>query len=304
MSPLESFENYLSTERNYSPNTIKAYIRDIKDFESFIIREELADGLLNVTRERLGRHYISFLDTHQFAKKSIARKISALRTFYTFLLNLKLIDINIFDVIQSPKVPKRLPSILHTEEIDLIFKSMDTSKPLEYRNYLMIDLLFSCGLRANELIQMKIRDIKLSSEQILIHGKGSKDRYMPLHQNLIDQIKHYLTYIRPILLSKGFTSETEYVFINHRGTPLTVRGLQHILKRVIEKSGETYKIHPHMLRHAFATVMLDNGADLRVVQELLGHEHLKSTQIYTHVSTEAMKERFKKAHTRMVKKDD
>jgi integrase/recombinase XerC len=166
----------------------------------------------------------------------------------------------------------------------------------------MLDLLFSAGLRASELVDMTIKDINLSQEQILIHGKGSKDRYVPLHQHLVEDMRQYLTYIRPVLLAKGQDSHILYVFINYKGGHLTVRGLQLILKQIIKKSGETFKIHPHMLRHAFATTLLNHGADLRVVQELLGHEHLKSTQIYTHVSSETIKEKYKDMHPRMIKK--
>jgi len=304
MDVILSFQNYLEVEKNYSPHTVKAYVRDVMDFESFIQNEELAKDLLDVTRERLGRHYVSHLDFNHYAKKSIARKISSLRVFYAYAVNQKWMDKNIFETLESPKIPKKLPTILHTEEIDLIYQSIDKYKPLGHRNYVILDLLFSCGLRASELCAMKLKDIALDQEQILIHGKGSKDRYVPIHQKLITDLRHYLTYIRPILLAKGPDSKVDEVFINHLGTKLTVRGLQHILKSIIEKSGETYRIHPHMLRHAFATVLLDHGADLRVVQELLGHEHLKSTQIYTHVSTESMKEKYRKASPRMVKKSD
>ena len=304
MNPIDAFKDYLSIEKNYSIHTIEAYLHDIKDFESFLLREELAADLMDANRERLGRNYIAHLDYHRFSKKTIARKLSALRTFYDYARTQGWVDKNIFETLQSPKIPKKLPTVMHTEEIDLIFKSIDTSKPLGYRNYLIFDLLFSSGLRASELCQMTIRDIKLDQEVVLIHGKGAKDRYLPLHQGLITQLRHYLTYIRPILLSKGKDSTITYVFINHLGSGLTVRGLQHILKSTIEKSGETYKIHPHMLRHAFATVLLDHGADLRVVQELLGHAHLKSTQIYTHVSTKSMREKYEKTHPRMVKKHD
>jgi integrase/recombinase XerC len=298
----EHFSNYLLIEKNYSENTISNYLRDIKDFESFIKREELAGSLLDITRERLGRHYLSYLDEKNYARKTIARHISSLRTFYDFLIKEKEIDINIFTNLDIPKIPKKLPKLIQDDEIELLFKSIDRYKPLGFRNYLLLDLLFSCGLRASELIDMSIKDIQLEREQILIHGKGSKDRYVPLHQKLIDDIKHYLTYIRPLLLSKGPDTFEPHVFINYKGTPLTVRGLQIILKKIISDSGETYKIHPHMLRHAFATTLLNHGADLRVVQELLGHAHLKSTQIYTHVSSETLKEKYKTTHPRMIKK--
>ncbi len=304
MNLFEQFKNYLEVEKNYATNTVLNYLRDVKDFSVFIQREELASDVLGVRRERLARHYLSHLESEGFARKSIARKISSLRVFYNYLLAQKKIDINVFETLETPKIPKKLPRIIQDEEIDHLFKSIDRLKPLGFRNYVIIDLLFSCGLRASELVNMSIRDIQLDREQILIHGKGSKDRYVPLHHKLIEDLKHYLTYTRPILLSKGNDSREQRVFINYKGTALTVRGLQLIIKHVIKDAGETYQLHPHMLRHAFATTLLNHGADLRVVQELLGHEHLKSTQIYTHVSTESMKEAYKNTHPRMVKKHE
>lgn len=302
MDYLDDFLNELKTQKNYSIHTIEGYQRDILDFHAFITHEELASSLLDATRERLARHFISHLDEKNLTSKTISRKISALRTFYHYLMVKHLIDINIFEHIETPKIPKKLPQIIQDEEIEMIFKSIDRYKPLGFRNYVMIDLLFSAGLRASELVNMTIKDLMLEQEQILIHGKGSKDRYVPLHKRLVEDLRHYLTYIRPILLSKGSNIHTLFVFINYKGGHLTVRGLQLILKQVIKQSGETYKIHPHMLRHAFATTLLNHGADLRVVQELLGHEHLKSTQIYTHVSSETIKEKYKDTHPRMIKK--
>lgn len=299
---IDGFITYLEVEKNYSSHTVTSYTKDILDFENFIKTEELAEGLFDVTRERLGRHYLSYLDQKDYSKKSIARKISALRTFYQYLVKNGQIEVNIFDAIQTPKVPRKLPKIIHDEEIELLFEAIDRFKPLGFRNYVILDLLFSAGLRASELVEINIKDIQLANQQILIHGKGSKDRYIPLHQRLVDDIKQYLTYTRPVLLAKGSDMHQQAVFINYKGGSLTVRGLQLILKDIIKKSGETYRIHPHMLRHAFATTLLNHGADLRVVQELLGHAHLKSTQIYTHVSNEVLKEKYKMAHPRMNKK--
>ncbi|CCV63848.1 predicted integrase [Alteracholeplasma palmae J233] len=298
---IEVFKQYLEVEKNYSEHTIISYIDDIKYFENFIINEELAENLLGVRRERLARNYISFLDEKGFEKTSIARKISSLRTFYQYLLENDYIETNVFQLINAPKINKKLPKIIEEPEINYLFKSIDTKTPLGYRNYLILDLLYSCGLRASELTTLSVKDIFISNQQILIHGKGNKDRYVPLHKHLTEEIKHYLTYIRPVLLSKGKETETDILLINYKGTVLTDRGLRVILNDIIKKSGETHHIHPHMLRHAFATALLNNGADLRVVQELLGHAHLKSTQIYTHVSSEIIKEKYKHTHPRMVK---
>lgn len=302
MNPLNDFKNYLTFEKNYSENTINAYIRDILDFENFILKEEFAKSLLDVKRDRLGRHYISYLDTNGLTKKTIARKISSLRTFYNYLLKNNLIDKNIFQSINSPKLEKKLPNIIQNKELERIFQSLDTTTPLGYRNYLLLDILFSTGIRASELTNITLVDINLSNETILIHGKGKKDRYIPLHNGLIQQLRHYITFVRPVLLAKGSDTKNTHLFLSYKGDNLSVRGLQHILKTIIEKSGETYKIHPHMLRHAFATIMLDNGADLRTVQELLGHAHLKSTQVYTHISPKTLREKYNKAHPRMINK--
>lgn len=296
------YYDYLVSIKNYSIQTAISYVNDIRQFEAFILSEELAEDLLSVSRERIARNYLSHLDSLNLEKKSIARKISALKHFYQYLLINKDVEINVFNSIKAPKIPKKLPRIIDDEAINYLFKSIDITSSLGYRNYLILDLLYSCGLRASEIIGLKVGDIYLSNEQILIHGKGSKDRYVPLHKHLIEELRHYLTYIRPTLLAKGETLNQNSLLINYKGTPLTVRGLRVILKSLIEKSGETYRISPHMIRHAFATTLLNHGADLRVVQELLGHAHLKSTQIYTHVSYETTKSKYQTTHPRMVKK--
>lgn len=298
MDIISDYKDYLIIEKNFSEHTAISYINDVKGFEDFLIKEGLAKDLLGARRPRLARNYISYLDNQDFKKKTIARKLSSLKNFYNYLIFKELIEENIFSDIKAPKVAKTLPHIIDEEAINYLFDSIDTSKPLGYRNLVILDLLYSCGVRASELINLEIKDIYLSSGQILIHGKGKKDRYIILHEKLIEEIRHYLSFVRVTLLSKGNDTNQQKLFINYKGGPLTVRGLRVILNQMIKDSGETYAIHPHMLRHAFATTMLNHGADLRVVQELLGHEHLKSTQIYTHVSKEQLKEKYMQTHPR------
>lgn len=298
MDIISDYKDYLIIEKNFSEHTAISYINDVKGFEDFLIKEGLAKDLLGARRPRLARNYISYLDNQDFKKKTIARKLSSLKNFYNYLIFKELIEENIFSDIKAPKVAKTLPHIIDEEAINYLFDSIDTSKPLGYRNLVILDLLYSCGVRASELINLEIKDIYLSSGQILIHGKGKKDRYIILHEKLIEEIRHYLSFVRVTLLSKGDDTNQQKLFINYKGGPLTVRGLRIILNQMIKDSGETYAIHPHMLRHAFATTMLNHGADLRVVQELLGHEHLKSTQIYTHVSKEQLKEKYMQTHPR------
>jgi integrase/recombinase XerC len=301
MDVIERFRTYMLTQLNHSKDTVIAYQSDIEDFEAFLKREELAPDLLGAMRERVARHYVADLDTRGFARTTVARKLSALKRFYQFLMDQALVESNPFASIVGPKKPKKLPQRIKDSEVDMLFKSIDTDNPLGFRNHVLLDMLFSCGLRASEMIGVKIRDLQIGQGRLLVHGKGSKDRYVPLHETLQKDLRFYMTYTRPVLLSKAKTPETDHVFLSYRGTPLSVRGLQVVLKKLITDAGETFKIHPHMLRHAFATTLLDHGADLRIVQELLGHVHLSSTQIYTHVSQESVMKTYRKTHPRMKK---
>lgn len=296
------FKHYLETIKNYSEHTVTSYLKDLEDFNNFILSEELAPNLTKATRPRLARHYLSYLEENGYSKKSIARKISSLRTFYNYLVSEEIIDINIFEDLEVPKIPKKLPRVLTDNEVNHLFKAIDQNTLLGLRNYLILEMLFSCGLRASELTNIEIKDLQLNRKQILIHGKGAKDRFVPIHDNLYDQITNYLTDVRPKLIAKSEDNNEKFL-LNYRGENLTVRGLQVILNKILDDANETFNLTPHMLRHSFATTLLNHGADLRVVQELLGHEHLKSTQIYTEVSTKTLKEKYNKLHPRRNKDD-
>src|SRR5690554_148927 len=296
------FKHYLETIKNYSEHTVTSYLKDLEDFNNFILSEELAPNLTKATRPRLARHYLSYLEENGYSKKSIARKISSLRTFYNYLVSEEIIDTNIFEDLEVPKIPKKLPRVLTDNEVNHLFKAIDQNTLLGLRNYLILEMLFSCGLRASELTNIEIKDLQLNRKQILIHGKGAKDRFVPIHDNLYDQITNYLTNVRPKLIAKSEDNNEKFL-LNYRGENLTVRGLQVILNKILDDANETFNLTPHMLRHSFATTLLNHGADLRVVQELLGHEHLKSTQIYTEVSTKTLKEKYNKLHPRRNKDD-
>lgn len=296
------FKHYLETIKNYSEHTVTSYLKDLEDFNNFILSEELAPNLTKATRPRLARHYLSYLEENGYSKKSIARKISSLRTFYNYLVSEEIIDTNIFEDLEVPKIPKKLPRVLTDNEVNHLFKAIDQNTLLGLRNYLILEMLFSCGLRASELTNIEIKDLQLNRKQILIHGKGAKDRFVPIHDNLYDQITNYLTNVRPKLITKSEDNNEKFL-LNYRGENLTVRGLQVILNKILDDANETFNLTPHMLRHSFATTLLNHGADLRVVQELLGHEHLKSTQIYTEVSTKTLKEKYNKLHPRRNKDD-
>lgn len=296
---MDNKEKFISNleYKNYSDNTIKSYLNDITQFESFLIDNGLGENLESVKRERIARHFITYLSENNYDSNSINRKIVSLNNFYNFLIKEEIIDTNPFEFIIKPKVIKKLPKIISEKEIFNLYESIDTKTDLGFRNYLIFDMLYTTGMRASELINIKIKDISISRKEILITGKGNVDRYCYLTDALVDNIQTYLVSIRPNLLSKSGIIYEE-LFINYKGTPLTSRGLRVVLKSIIEKSGETYNLHPHVLRHAFATSLLNNGADLRSVQELLGHKNLKTTQIYTKVSNEILRKNFEKASPR------
>ena len=286
---IESYKEYLTGVKNYSPNTISSYIKDVTEFSEFISSEKMAAGLLFLRNERACKNFVSHLSFKNDSSTSINRKLSSLRTFYNFLLREHHVKDNFFDNINSIKTPKRLPKVVKEVEIDMIFKSIDTSTALGFRNYLIVEILYGCGIRVSELCSLVIKDIDFSNGTILIHGKG---------EQLSKNLKHYISYERLELLKKSDNIENRILLLNNRGNSLTDRGVRIILNKIIDDMGETFKITPHMIRHSFATHLLDRGADLRSIQEMLGHSDISTTKIYTHVTTEKIREDYKNYHPR------
>lgn len=302
MDFLKDYEEFLET-KNHSPHTITSYISDLRDFESFIIREEFAPSLKEVTRERIARNYVNYLANGELSNTSIRRKITSLRLFYDYMVEYEYLETNPFQNITLPKAPKKLPRVISKNELKNLYEVCNKETDLGFRNYLILDFLFTTGVRAGELTNIKVNDLYFDRKEILIHGKGSKDRYLFMTDILKENLKAYINQTRIRLLSKT-DKQTDFLFLNYRGGPLTTRGLRKILKSIIKDTGDTYNIHPHLLRHTFATALLENGADLRSVQELLGHENLKTTQIYTHVSMKQLTDVFKKTNPRSIKEDE
>ncbi|WP_258878351.1 tyrosine recombinase [Candidatus Xianfuyuplasma coldseepsis] len=293
---IESFTDYLEGERNYSTHTLTSYLTDIDHLLQFLKNENFGD--LEHVSPRIARFYTATLHEH-YQPKSIARKISSLRTLYQFLQGEEWINENPFMDIELPKAGKKLPRFIYPDEIEALFQSIDTSTVLGRRNYLILEFLYGTGCRVQELCDVKLSDIDYFQDVVLLHGKGSKDRLVPLHKRLIDQLTDYVLTTRKDLLKK---EHNPYLILNHRGKPITPRGVRMIIHKILLESGENLNLSPHTLRHTFATHLLNNGADLRSVQELLGHEHLSSTQIYTKVSKETLKESYMKAHPRAKRK--
>jgi integrase/recombinase XerC len=298
MEVIQLFKTYLDTEKGYSENTTISYLDDLYTLIHFLDNEQFGDVL--TVSPRIARFYVASLHEH-YTPASIARKISSVRSFYNFLMKETLIRANPFRDVELPKKEKRLPKFIYPDEIETLFNSIDTSDYFGKRNLLIMEFLYGTGVRVSELCGIELGDIDYSQGLVLIHGKGSKDRYVPLHENLIHMLREYIIMTREEFYKRSDT-KTKALFLNNRGTQLTPRGVRLVVNKVIENSKESLKISPHTLRHTFATHLLNNGADLRSVQELLGHSHLSSTQIYTHVTKEKLKENYLQAHPRAKRK--
>ena len=295
------FEEYLFVIKNYSNYTVNGYIKDVTDFAKFIRENKFAARLIDVKRSKTCHYYVSELVRKGYVAKSINRKISSLRTFYNYLLKEGLIDFNYFTEVENVKTPKKLPSFVDEGDMKAILDSIDTSTDLGSRNRVLLELLYATGMRVSELCSLEVKQLNFYNKTIKVNGKGKKDRIVVLYDSISDILKYYVDFTRSNLLSISGNEEIRNVFINYKGTPLTPRGVRKIINSVIENCAINKHVSPHMIRHSFATSLLNNGADLRIVQELLGHENLQTTQIYTHVSTENIKKAFETSFPRAKK---
>ena len=298
MEVVQLFKTYLDTEKGYSVHTSTSYIDDMYTLIHFLDNEQFGD-LLTVS-PRIARFYVASLHEH-YSPSSIARKISSIRSFYNFLMKETLMTSNPFRDVELPKKEKRLPKFIYPDEIESLFQSIDTSNPYGKRNLLIMEFLYGTGVKVSELCGIELGDLDYGQGLVLIHGKGSKDRYVPIHENLVHLVREYVIMVREDFYKRS-DKNTKALFLNNKGTALSPRGVRLVVNKVIDNSKENLKISPHTLRHTFATHLLNNGADLRSVQELLGHSHLSSTQIYTHVTKEKLKENYLKAHPRAKRK--
>lgn len=288
-----SFVEYLQIEKNYSPYTIEFYRKDLEQFLLFIHSQGIT-SIMDV--EYLdARLYVTELYNQKLTRASAARKISSLRSFYKFLVREKLVEENPFAYIIQPKRSRRLPSFFYEEELEQLFKVQDDT-PLGIRNLAIVELLYATGIRVSECAGIQLKDIDFDLSTVLVRGKGSKERYVPFGSFAHNALERYL-YDGRVKLLNGQTDH-QTLFLNSRGGALSPRGIRYILPKMIESASLTGKIYPHMLRHTFATHMLNNGADMRTVQELLGHSQLSSTQVYTHVTKDHLRKTYMKHHPR------
>lgn len=292
---IEQFETFLRVEKNASPNTINSYISDLEQFANFLTNESVTN--FNEVNHAVIRVYLSQLYENDLSRRSVSRKLSSLRIFYNFLEKDGFVQANPFLQVSLPKINKPIPDFFYKEELDKLFEVEDLSTPLSKRNQAILELLYATGIRVSELVNLKINDIDFSIGIILVTGKGNKERYVPFGVHAQDALKNYIDNGREELLHKS-DIQTNILFVNNLGKPLTTRGVRYILNQMIKKASSTSSIHPHKLRHTFATHLLNEGADMRSVQEMLGHENLSTTQIYTHVTKDYLQKIYKNAHPR------
>jgi len=297
--------NYLEAERNASPYTVRNYTADlcgsknIKGFFTFL-KERGISSAGEVDRAVL-RDYMGYLVERGIVKASIARKLSAIRSFYRYLMREGILSANPIEKASSPKLDKRLPQFLTVEETVRILKAADLSDPIGQRDRALLELLYASGLRVSELAQLNPEQVNLNTNEIRVWGKGSKERMVLIGRPAAMALNIYLSQGRPELLGK---KRSGALFLNRDGGRLSQRSIQRMLAKYTSIAGINKRVHPHTLRHTFATHLLDGGADLRVVQELLGHANLNSTQIYTHVTKSQARKVYLSAHPMARKKDN
>ncbi|MCD5322673.1 MULTISPECIES: tyrosine recombinase XerC [Pontibacillus] len=292
---IDLFTEYLQIEKNASSYTIHFYQSDLYSFREFLKRE---GGLCwREVDYPIIRVFLTELYDQKLSRRSVSRKLSSLRSFYRFLEREGLVESNPFLNVSLPKQENPIPSFLYEEELEKLFQVSNTEEPLGQRNQALLELLYATGMRVSECVSCTLADIDLELGTILVRGKGRKERYIPFGSFAKEALRYYIYNGRNSLIQKSGT-ETEAIWLNAKGTPLTDRGVRSVLSKMVEKAALTIHVHPHMLRHSFATHMLNEGADLRSVQELLGHEHLTSTQIYTHVTKDHLKKIYMNSHPR------
>jgi len=294
---INKFIEYLEYEKGYSKKTIINYEKDLELFNNYLKQEKITK-IENINHNTI-RKYLTNLHDKNYKSKTIARKISTLRSFFKYNLKNKTIKTNPMTLISNPKQEKTLPKYLKYKDLERMINSIDTSSKEGIQNKLIIELLYSTGIRVSELVNIKLKDIKIKENQITILGKGNKERIVlfgKTAKTVLEQyIKEYKEYYQGNIMN-------EYLLINKKGKPLTTNKIELIVKKITRECSLKHNISPHTLRHTFATHMLENGADLKTVQELLGHENLKTTAIYTHVTNERLKHVFINSHPRALKR--
>ncbi len=299
---IERYQKYLKNKKNYSDNTIISYQNDLNQLLTFLMEDKLlnkADSKSFSITPQIIRKYIAYLKEKKYSAKSIARKVSAIRSFFKFLYKEGIIEINPATNLVIPKTDKKLPHFLYPEEVNKLIETPWQDTPAGARDKAILEMLYGTGMRVNELINLNVGDLDLKEKTVRVLGKRSKERILPLSNPIIRAIQEY-SKNRYFFNKNKFSRiiEEEALFLNRAGGRLTARSVRRIVTKYLKMAELNKKVSPHILRHSFATHLLAGGADLRSVQELLGHESLSTTQIYTHITKEHLKEIYDKSHPR------
>lgn len=292
---LKAYQRYLKLERNYSTNTVDAYIHDIKSLLDYCL--EISKNLLQLQLEDL-QNFAATIHEKGIGPTSQARILSGVRSFYRYLLLDGYIDADPSELLESPNLGKHLPEVLSTQEVDKLENVIDLTTKEGQRNKAIIEVLFSCGLRVSELVNLKLSQLFLDEGFVQVIGKGRKERLVPISQRAIKELNLWF-YDRKQLNIK--TGEEDYVFLNRRGSHLTRTMILIMIKKEAEKAGIKKTISPHTMRHSFATALLQGGADLRAIQAMLGHEDIGTTEIYTHIDITTLRQEILEHHPRNIK---
>lgn len=289
---ISEFANYLSVERGLAQNTLESYERDLRQFEGFL--KERSISIPDVAQTNIV-DYLLHLKRKGRASSTVSRTLASIRAFYGFMWQEKYIKTNPASNLDSPRQEKHLPKVLSVAEVERLLEMADTRTPAGQRDKAMLEVLYATGLRVSELIALDISDVDLEFGYVRCIGKGSKERIVPLGTKAIEALRQYITHGR-VKLQKGVGGHK--LFVNQRGRGLTRQGFWKILKKYARMAGIKGEVTPHTIRHSFATHLLENGADLRAVQEMLGHSDISTTQVYTHVTRKRLKEVLASAHPR------
>ncbi len=297
LSTLKNYEGFLKLEKGLSPNSIDAYISDIRKLIQFTEQQQLKEGPLELGNEQL-HNFLIWISELGLSARSQARILSGLKAFYRYLLLEDLLKNDPTALLEGPKLGRKLPEVLSIDEIDLLLSVIDLSKSEGRRNKAMLEVLYSCGLRVSELVGMKISNIFRAEGFMRIIGKGDKERLVPVSGRALKEIDLYLPDRNSVIIQPG---SEDIVFLNRRGRQLTRVMVFTIIKDLARKAGIKKTVSPHTFRHSFATHLVEGGADLRAVQEMLGHESIITTEIYTHLDREYLREAIISFHPRSKK---
>ncbi len=291
---LEGFKSYLSVEKNFSEHTLNAYCSDIVSFILWLNNTSVIDANFDKLRE-----YLHFIQKFDYKKTTIARKIASIRTFYKYLFRERFIDSNPAISLSAPKKPKSLPKFLTVDEIEKILNNIKIDTPAGFRNRVILELLWATGMRVSELSNLNFGDLNIEENEIRVFGKGAKERIVLISERAKEYLVQYIKTARNLLAPGydiGEINDNSPLFINNTGYRLQNKTIRNAINNVVEKIELPKKVTPHIFRHSFATHLIENGADLRVVQELLGHAGISNTQIYTHISMKRLQEVYGSAH--------